>query len=209
MESTMTEIEFAALLVSRVCHDLVGPLGAVVNGMEVLEDERDPTMRADAIKLVTMSADQALARIQFMRIAFGAAGSAGAELDLGEIGRLVTGLLEGGKVQLAWNVPRLYWAKDWAKLIMNATLLAADCLPRGGLVTVEAGSDPQVPSFHIRAEGLNARVTEDVDRAIKGEAPHVDARHVQPFLAYKLARTVGANVSMMTVDGAVEIVGSR
>ena len=74
----MTDIEFAALMVSRVCHDLVGPLGAVVNGMEVLEDERDPAMRADAIKLVTMSADQALARIQFMRIAFGAAGSAGA-----------------------------------------------------------------------------------------------------------------------------------
>src|ERR1700749_1072374 len=157
----MTEIEFAALLVSRVCHALVGPLGGVVNGMEVLEDERDPAMRADAIKLVTMSADQALARIQFMRIAFGAAGSAGAELDLGEIGRLVTGLLEGGKVQLAWNVPKLYWAKDWAKLLMNATLLAADCLPRGGVVTVQAG--PDTPSFHIRAEGLNARVTEEVD----------------------------------------------
>ena len=205
----MTEIEFAALLVSRVCHDLVGPLGAVVNGMEVLEDERDPAMRADAIKLVTMSADQALARIQFMRIAFGAAGSAGAELDLGEIGRLMAGLLEGGKVQLAWNVPRLYWAKDWAKLIMNATLLAADCLPRGGLVTVEAGPDAQAPSFHIRAEGLNARVTEDVDRAIKGEAPHVDARHVQPYLAYKLARSVNAKISLMPVDGAVEIVGGR
>jgi len=136
----MTEIEFAALLVSRVCHDLVGPLGAVVNGMEVLEDERDPEMRADAIKLVTMSADQALARIQFMRIAFGAAGSAGAELDLGEIGRLIEGLLQGGKVQLTWNVPRAYWAKDWAKLLMNATLLAADCLPRGGVVTVENGA---------------------------------------------------------------------
>src|SRR4051812_7523038 len=209
MESSMTEIEFAALLVSRVCHDLVGPLGAVVNGMEVLEDERDPAMRADAIKLVTMSADQALARIQFMRIAFGAAGSAGAELDLGEIGRLLAGLLEGGKVQLAWNVPRLYWAKDWAKLIMNASLLAADCLPRGGLVTVEAGPDAQAPSFHIRAEGLNARVTEDVDRAIKGEAPHVDARHVQPYLAYKLARSVNAKISLMPVDGAVEIVGGR
>ena len=163
----MNEIEFAALLVSRVCHDLVGPLGAVVNGMEVLEDERDPAMRADAIKLVTMSADQALARIQFMRIAFGAAGSAGAELDLGEIGRLIQGLLEGGKVQLAWNVPRLYWAKDWAKLLMNATLLGADCLPRGGVVTVEAGPDASAPSFHIRAQGLNARVTEEVSLALR------------------------------------------
>jgi len=201
----MTEIEFAALLVSRVCHDLVGPLGAVVNGMEVLEDERDPAMRAEAIKLVTMSADQALARIQFMRIAFGAAGSAGAELDLGEIGRLVQGLLEGGKVQLTWNVPRLYWAKDWAKLLMNATLLAADCLPRGGMVTVEAGADPQMPSFHIRAEGLNARVTEEVDHALKGEALNVDARHVQPFLTHKLSRTVNAALTITPLEGAVEL----
>ena len=87
-------------------------------------------------------------------------------------------------------MPRLYWAKDWAKLLMNATLLAADCLPRGGVVTVEAGADAAAPSFHIRAQGLNARVTEEVDQALKGEAPNVDARHVQPFLTYKLSRTV-------------------
>ena len=205
----MTEIEFAALMVSRVCHDLVGPLGAVVNGMEVLEDERDPAMRGEAIKLVTVSADQALARIQFMRIAFGAAGSAGAELDLGEIGRLVTGLLAGGKVQLVWNVPKLYWAKDWAKLLMNATLLAADCLPRGGTVTVEAGSDSLSPSFHIRAEGLNARVTEEVSQAVKGEAVNVDARHVQPFLVYKLSQTVGTTVSLMPIEGAVELIAAK
>ena len=71
----MSDIDFSALLVSRVCHDLVGPLGAVVNGLEVLEDERDAAMRADALKIVTSSAAQALARLQFMRIAFGAAGS--------------------------------------------------------------------------------------------------------------------------------------
>jgi len=203
----MTEIEFAALLVSRVCHDLVGPLGAVVNGMEVLEDERDPVMRDEAIKLVTQSADQALARIQFMRIAFGAAGSAGAELDLGEIGRLIQGLLEGGKVQLQWNVPRLYWAKDWAKLLMNATLLAADCLPRGGVVTVEASADPAAPNFHIRAVGLNARVTEEVDRSLKGEAANVDARHVQSFLTHKLSRTVNAAVTVAPGEGFVEVTG--
>src|SRR5450432_4284050 len=109
----MDDLEFSSFLVSRVCHDLVGPLGSVVNGLEVLEDERDAAMRADALKIVSSSALQALARLQFMRIAFGAAGSAGAELDLGEIGRLVTGLLEGGKVRLEWNVPQVYWAKDW------------------------------------------------------------------------------------------------
>ena len=203
----MNELDFSAYLVSRVCHDLVSPLGAVVNGLEVLEDERDPAMRADALKIVGSSAAQALARIQFMRIAFGAAGSAGAELDLSEIGRLISGLLEGGKVQLTWNVPRLYWGKDWAKLLMNATLLAADCLPRGGTVSVETGQDPQAPSFHIRAQGLNARVTEEVDRSIKGEALNVDARHVQPFLTHKLSRTVNAALTVVPGEGVVEIIG--
>jgi histidine phosphotransferase ChpT len=103
-------------------------------------------------------------------------------------------------------VPRLYWPKDWAKLLMNATLLAADCLPRGGLVTVETGGDPLAPSFHIRAQGLNARVTEEVDHALKGEDLNVDARHVQPFLTYKLSRTVNAALSIMPMDGAVEII---
>src|ERR1700683_4075071 len=96
----MTEIEFSALMVSRVCHDLVGPLGAVVNGLEVLEEEHDAAMREDALKLVASSANQALARIQFMRVAFGAAGSAGAELDLNEVGRLGGGVVGGGQGQL-------------------------------------------------------------------------------------------------------------
>ena len=105
----MNDLDFAALLVSRVCHDLVSPVGAVVNGLEVLEDERDATMRADALKLVTSSAEQAAARLQFARIAFGAAGSAGAELDLNEVGRTVKGLTLGGKVQIDWQAAHVNW----------------------------------------------------------------------------------------------------
>jgi histidine phosphotransferase ChpT len=201
----MNDIEFAALMVSRVCHDLVGPLGAVVNGLEVLEDERDAAMRADAIKLVTSSADQALARIQFMRIAFGAAGSAGAELDLGEIGRLVQGLLAGGKVTIDWQVPQAYWPKDWAKLVMNATLLAADCLPRGGAVSVSATAE--TPSFRIRGTGPLVRVGEETEKSVRGEAMHVDARAVQPFLTHKLSRAVNAALTLTATQEAVEITG--
>jgi histidine phosphotransferase ChpT len=202
----LSEIEFAALLVSRVCHDLVGPLGAVVNGMEVLEDERDAEMRADAIRLVTSSAEQALARIQFMRIAFGAAGSAGAELDLSEIGRLITGLLAGGKTTLDWQTGQAYWPKDWAKLVMNATLLAADCLPRGGTVTVKVGAGT-TPSFHIHATGTHVRIAEDVERILKGEGTlnAVDARGVQPFLTHKLSRNVNAGLVLLPGDGFVEL----
>src|SRR6185437_15453615 len=205
----MNEIEFSALMVSRVCHDLVGPLGAVVNGLEVLEDERDAAMRADALKLVGMSANQALARIQFMRIAFGAAGSAGAELDLGEIGRLVTGLIEGSKVSLDWQTPQIYWPKDWAKLLMNSTLIGVDCLPRGGVVTVTTNPDPAMPSFKVRAVGMNARALEDVERGVRGdgEAGPVDARGIQPFLTYRLSRNVNAGLTLTVSDGMVELTG--
>jgi len=203
----MNELDFSALLVSRVCHDLVSPLGAVVNGLEVLEDERDPAMRADALKIVGSSAAQALARIQFMRIAFGAAGSAGAELDLGEIGRLVSGLFADSKITLEWNAAPAHWPKDWAKLLMNAALLGADCLPRGGKVIVTTSTDAAAPSFKVHASGTHIRVSEDVEKAVRGEASSShDARGVQPFLTHKLARSVNAGLTLTAVENTVELV---
>lgn len=200
----MTDLEFSAFLVSRVCHDLVGPLGAVVNGLEVLEDERDAAMRADALKIVTSSANQALARLQFMRIAFGAAGSAGAELDLGEVHRLIGGLLSGGRVSLEWEPPHINWPKDWAKLLMNAVLIAADCLPRGGIVRIESKSE--VPGFKIVSTGQGVRVSEDVERALRGEILEHDARGVQPVLAFRLAKGINAGLTITPHEGRVELV---
>lgn len=202
----MTDLDFAALLVSRVCHDLVSPVGAVVNGLEVLEDERDANMRADALKLVASSAEQAAARLQFCRIAYGAAGSAGAELDLTEVGRIVTGLLSGSKVSLDWRAGSLNWPKDWAKLLMNATLVAADSLPRGGQVVVETSADPAIPGFVVRATGQNARVMEEVGNAVRGEPTYpLDGRSVQAWLTHKLASTAGANLALAAGEGTVEL----
>ena len=202
----MNDIEFAALLVSRVCHDLVSPVGAVVNGLEVLEDERDATMRADALKLVASSAEQAAARLQFARLAFGAAGSAGAELDLNEVGRIVGGLVEGSKVSVEWQAAPLNWPKNWAKLLMNATLMAVDSLPRGGRVVVQTGADPSTPRFTVRATGTNARLLEDVQKAAQGETGEgLDGRSIQAFLTHKLARTISAGLTLSASEGQVDI----
>ena len=202
----MNDIEFAALLVSRVCHDLVSPVGAVVNGLEVLEDERDATMRADALKLVASSAEQAAARLQFARLAFGAAGSAGAELDLNEVGRIVGGLVSGSKVSVEWQAAPLNWPKNWAKLLMNATLMAIDSLPRGGRVVVQTGADPATPCFTVRATGTNARILEDVQKASQGETGEgLDGRSIQAFLTHKLARTLSAGLTLTASEGQVDI----
>jgi len=203
----MNDLEFAAMLVSRVCHDLVSPVGAVVNGLEVLEDERDATMRADALKLVASSAEQAAARLQFARVAFGAAGSAGAELDLNEVGRTVKGLVNGGKVDVEWLAARVNWPKDWAKLLMNATLLAVDSLPRGGHVKVETTPEGNAPGFTVRATGTNARVLEEVEKAALGEpAFPLDGRSIQAYLTHKLARTLNAGLTLSARDGVIELV---
>ena len=193
----MNDLDFAALLVSRVCHDLVSPLGAVVNGLEVLEDETDAAMRADALRLVAASAEQATARLKFARIAFGAAGSAGAELDLTEVSRIVAGLLSGGKVELVWEADPINWPKDWAKLLMNAVLAAADCLPRGGRVTVETSKDTGKPGFQIAATGQVVRLQPEAERALLGDRSGiVDGRSIQSYLTYQLAKALNAGLSV-------------
>jgi histidine phosphotransferase ChpT len=203
----MNDLDFAAMLVSRVCHDLVSPVGAVVNGLEVLEDERDAAMRADALKLVASSAEQAAARLQFARVAYGAAGSAGAELDLNEVGRIVKGLVHGGKIELEWKAASANWPKDWAKLLMNATVLAIDSLPRGGKVTVETSADAAAPGFTVRAAGTNARVLEEVEKAALGEPVHpLDGRSIQAYLTHKLSRGLNAGLTLSARDGVIELV---
>jgi histidine phosphotransferase ChpT len=200
----MNDLDFAALLVSRVCHDLVSPVGAVINGLEVLEDETDAAMRADALRLVAASAEQAAARLQFARVAFGAAGSAGAELDLTEVARVMSGLMKGGKVELVWSAPAINWPKDWAKLLMNTVLVAADCLPRGGRVIVETASDPQAPGFRLTATGTVARMLPEAERALFGEPSGLlDGRSIQPYLTYQIAKGLNAGLTVTPSENQV------
>jgi histidine phosphotransferase ChpT len=200
----MNDLDFAALLVSRVCHDLVSPVGAVVNGLEVLEDETDVDMRADALRLVAASAEQAAARLKFCRIAFGAAGSAGAELDLNEVGRIMTGLLNGGKVDLLWQAEPANWPKDWAKLLMNVVLAAADCLPRGGRIMVETTGTPAAPAFRISATGMVTRLLPEAEHALAGEPTGLlDGRSIQPYLTYQLAKGLNARLTVTSLPNEI------
>ncbi|HEY4266375.1 MAG TPA: histidine phosphotransferase family protein [Micropepsaceae bacterium] len=200
----MNDLDFAALLVSRVCHDLVSPVGAVVNGLEVLEDETDLAMRADALRLVAASAEQAASRLKFCRIAFGAAGSAGAELDLSEVGRIMNGLLKGGKIDLLWQAEPTNWPKDWAKLLMNAVLATGDCLPRGGRIIVETSGTPEAPAFRVIGTGTVVRLMSEVERALSGEPEGLlDGRSIQPYLTYQLAKTLDARLTIACLPNEV------
>ncbi len=130
-------LDLAALLCSRVCHDLISSVGAIVNGIEVLEEDKDEETKTFALDLIKKSAHQASAKLQFCRLAFGAAGSAGAQIDLGDAEKVARGLLEDNKTTLVWNLPRELLAKNRVKLVLNMLLIAASVVSRGGRLIVD------------------------------------------------------------------------
>jgi histidine phosphotransferase ChpT len=200
----VTELEaqdLAALLCSRVCHDLISPIGAITNGLEVLEEEDSEEMKAVALDLIKKSAEQASAKLQFARLAFGAAGSAGAEIDIADAEKVATGLMAGEKAELGWAAPRALMAKNRVKLLLNVLLLAIGAVPRGGKIEVTVSEPVEAPTFRFECSGPNARVPPALDRLVVGDIAGqvMDAHAIQPYYAGLLAR-----LSRMRVSGAFE-----
>jgi histidine phosphotransferase ChpT len=188
----LSDLDLAALLCSRVCHDVISPVGAIANGLEVLEDEDDEDMRRTAMDLVQRSARQASAKLQFCRIAFGAAGSAGATIDLGEAGDMAKAFVGEEKVKLDWQAPRITLPKGEVKLLLNMMLLGIGAVPRGGTVSVALEGGAPV----VRATGDAARVPEKAAQVLTGQfdAQELDARLVQPYYTRRLAEESGFEV---------------
>jgi histidine phosphotransferase ChpT len=202
-------LELAALLCSRVCHDLISPVGAIVNGLEVLDDDPKPDDREFALDLIRKSAKSASARLQFCRLAFGAAGSAGAQIDLGDAQTMAKGHLEDGKITIAWNLPRLLLPKNRVKLLLNMLVIAQQTIPRGGVLTVDPLGDGEAMSFQVTAAGMNARVPQNVvDLLASGASGSVDAHAVQPYYTRLLAEACGLVVSLAP-DGDKVVVAAR
>ena len=191
-------LEFAALLCSRVCHDLISPVGAIVNGLEVLDDDPKPDDREFALDLIRKSARTASARLQFCRLAFGAAGSVSAQIDLGDAQNIAKGHFEDGKITLAWNLPRLLLPKNRVKLLLNLLVIAQQTIPRGGVLTVDPLGEGETMGFQITAAGLNARVSQPVAELLaSGPTGAVDAHAVQPYYTRLLADACGISISLV------------
>ena len=194
---TLESLDLAALLCSRVCHDVISPVGAIVNGLEVLEDENDASMRDFAFDLIRKSAKQASARLQFARLAFGAAGSAGASIDLGDAEQVARGMFQDDKLTFSWSAPRALFPKNRVKLLLNLIMIAINAVPRGGSVAVTVSGDSERCEFVLRSKGLNARIPPHAEALIAGspEGGTVDAHGIQPFYAGMVARAAGMRVT--------------
>ncbi len=198
-------LELAALLCSRVCHDLISPVGAIVNGLEVLDDNPKDDDREFALDLIRKSARTASARLQFCRLAFGAAGSAGAQIDLGDAQNMARGQMEDEKTKLTWNLPRLLMPKNRVKLLLNMLVIAQHTIPRGGMITIDPIGEGDTMSFRIKAVGMNSRIPQNTAEILAATGPaSVDAHAVQPYYTRLLAQACGLKVTLaMEGDGVV------
>jgi histidine phosphotransferase ChpT len=208
--SSIEALDLAALLCSRVCHDLISPVGAIVNGLEVLEEGKDEATRTFALDLIKKSAGTASAKLQFCRIAFGAAGSAGTQIDLGDAETIARGFFEDDKTKLAWNLPRALLAKNRVKLLLNMLLIAGQTISRGGQITVDPIGSGEAMGFKVSAAGANAKVPPAVASLLAGDAgpEALDAHRIQPFYAGLLAKACGVKPAM-AMDGAAVVVTAQ
>jgi histidine phosphotransferase ChpT len=203
---SLDPLDLAALLCSRICHDVISPVGAIANGLEVLESEKDPDMRGFAMDLIKKSTGVASARLQFCRLAFGAAGSAGASIDTGDAEQVARGLVGDEKTKLVWNATRALLPKNKVKLILNLVLIAGQAVPRGGVIEVTIdGIDPEL-SLRVTASGHNAKLQSHTPKLLAGAPENgVDAHGIQAFYTGLVAREAGLALSSETEDGRVTL----
>ncbi|WP_138379764.1 histidine phosphotransferase family protein [Luteithermobacter gelatinilyticus] len=192
----MSDIEFAALLCSRLCHDLISPVGAIANGIEILSEEDDDMMRQEVMKLLEQSAGQTSNRLQFFRLAFGAAGGFGEEVPLDEAEKAVKALFSTSLVDVAWNVRVQMMNKDAIKLMLNLILLAGEALLRGGRLEVNVEEHGESRQIGITASGEKVIFQDKIRETLLGNvAPEgLEPKTAPAFLAKNVADKLGTEI---------------
>ena len=211
----MTSVDFASLLCSRLCHDLLSPVGALNNGLELLADEHDPEMRARCLELLSDSAKASANKLKFFRLAFGAAGGFGETVDSREARAAIEGLFgEGHKVKLGWLVEDATLPKPAIKVLLNLALIAGDALVRGGQLDVGAESHNGQVEIVVRADGPRIVLDAEMRAALtgtsntdEGEAV-ITPRAAAAYLVHALVQEGGGMMQVSDPGDAVLLFGA-
>jgi len=207
----MNAIDLASLLCSRLCHDLLSPVGALNNGIELMADEQDPEMRERCLELLAESAKASANKLKFFRLAFGAGGGYGTSIDTQETRTALEGLFGGDhKVDLGWMVTADSLSKSATKLLLNLALIAGDALVRGGRLDVGVEESDGRLELVIRGEGprilLDPRLRETI---LTGSADgEVEPRAVGGWLAHSLAAEAGGVIRLSDPSDDVLLIGA-
>ncbi|KQM40989.1 histidine phosphotransferase family protein [Sphingomonas sp. Leaf10] len=201
--------EFASLMCSRLCHDLLSPVGALNNGLELLADETDPDMRARCLELLTDSARASANKLKFFRLAFGAAGGFGDSIDTREARAALEGLFgDHHKVKLGWMVEAPSLPKPAVKVLLNLALIAGDALVRGGQLDVGAEVTANGIDIAVRGDGPRIVLDAELRGALLGDAAMMTPRAAAACLARELVEQGGGTLQVSPSDSPVLLFGA-
>lgn len=208
---TTAAIDFASLLCSRLCHDLLSPVGALNNGLELLADEHDPEMRARCLDLLNESARASANKLKFFRLAFGAAGGFGDSVDAREAKAAIEGMFgEGGRIEIGWMVEPATLSKPAIKVLLNLALIAGDALVRGGRLDIGAEQTANGTEMVVRAEGPRLVLDPELRQALEGRtaAEEVTPRAAAAYLASELARQADGSIQVSAPEDPFVMFGA-
>jgi len=202
---TLSGPDLAALLCSRVCHDVISPVGAINNGLELLDEGGTD---ADALDLIRTSALNASVRLKFARLAFGASGSVGASIDTGEAEKAAKDFAAAEKkTEVTWSGPRAIIPKNRVKLLLNLFLVAYSAIPRGGSMDIVLEDAETDPKFSITVKGRMLRVPAkyvEINSGTLEEA--VDGHTIQPYYTVLLADECGMELKHVSYEDRITFI---
>ena len=209
--AAMNAVDLASLLCSRLCHDLMSPVGALNNGIELLADEVDPEMREKCLDLLEDSARASANKLKFFRLAFGAAGGFGEDVDTFEARAALEGLFGAERrIEVGWAVADDKLPKGAIKLLLNLALLAGDALVRGGRLDIGAESREHEIELVIRGEGprilLDPILRETLATGASGGT--VEPRAAGAWLAHALAAEAGGTIRLSDPSSEALVIGA-
>ncbi|MEG3166024.1 histidine phosphotransferase family protein [Sphingomonas sp. PB2P19] len=208
---TVSPVEFASLLCSRLCHDLLSPVGALNNGLELLADETDPAMRERCMELLADSARVSASKLKFFRLAFGAAGGFGEMVATDEARGAIEGLIaENRRIDFHWAVEEATMPKTAIKVLMNLALMASESLVRGGRMEIGGEDNEGHLEIVVKIEGARIVLDPEIRRTlIEGEGVHtVTPRAAAAYMINTLVTEAGGTVLVSEPAEGIMIFGA-
>lgn len=199
--------ELAAFVAAKLCHDFISPSGAIVSGLDLMQDPAAQDMRDDALALIEQSARKMVALVHFARVAFGAA-TTSERFTVRELEGLIVGMTQGGRASLDWRIADGEFSKPQARALTNLAYLTVGALPMGGVAVIQSRTEDGQLYLEGFAEGARARLKPEAVVGLSGErlTDGLAGQWIQPYWLWLTVNEAGGALHVKVEDAQVALV---